>query len=190
MKQVIILFLISAILFSCTASKEYVYHVEMTKPKPSTTLEFENDTFHISFSLEPKYIEFTLYNKSNDGLKFSWDEVAISINGKSYRVVHKETGMYKVNDVQPPTTVPPQSNIKDFLLPTDNIRYAPSGNSARTITMFTDLFPTMDYGNKKKKAAILGQIGSRITIFLPYYIKGQYVSQSYDLLIKNIYPKK
>ena len=53
-------------------------------------------------------------------------------------------------------------------------------------TTFLTMFPTYDYGKKKTKAAALALKGTRITIFLPFYMSGKYVSSYYDIMINNV----
>jgi hypothetical protein len=121
-----------------------------------------------------------LLNKSNEGIKISWDEVSFSINGEAYRAVHKATGVMSINMVQPPTTIPPRASLQDYLVPSSNIKIQSGG------TIIQNMFPTYDYGNKKTKAAALALKGTRITVFLPYYMAGKYVSAYYDIMINNV----
>jgi len=189
MRNATILLFIASVLASC-AGKVYTYSVEMTHPTYSKQLFYENDTFSIAFQLQPKWIEFTIYNKSTDGIKINWDEVSFSVDGKTHRVVHKETGTYKITDVQPPTTIPPKSNLKDFIISTDKLVMA-QGSTFNFVTLnVRDQFPDNDFGNKKTKEFILSYKGNRVTIFMPYYVRGQYVSQYYDLMIRDVYPRK
>lgn len=167
-------------LSACTPSRYYAYDVELTHPVHNQKLEYSNDTLEIDFVLEPKWISFTLLNKSNDGIKISWDEVSFSINGQAYRAVHKATGVLSINMVQPPTTIPPRASLQDYLIPSSNIKG--SGGSTTILSMF----PTYDYGNKKTKATALALKGTRVTIFLPYYMAGKYVSAYYDIMINNV----
>lgn len=175
------------ILQSCS-TKIWGYDVDMEYPAHSHTLEYENDTFHIAFKLNTKSIEFTIYNKSNDGIKIEWDQVSFSINGKTHRIIHKETGLIRITEVQPPTTIPPKSNLVDYLVPTDKIYVGNNPISWSTIMKIDDLFPINDYGNKKIRNKISLLKGARITVFLPYFIGNKYVSQYYDLIIKDIQP--
>lgn len=106
----IALFLICTVFtIGCSSQKYYSYDVSMTYPKESKQLFFENDTFSVTFNLNEKAIETFIYNKSNSGIRINWDEVSFSINGKTYRAVHAQTALRSINDVQPPTTIPPRS---------------------------------------------------------------------------------
>jgi hypothetical protein len=188
MKRVIIILSIALMLAGC-AGRVYTYSVEMTHPVNSKQLFYENDTFSIAFQLLPKWIEFTIYNKSTDGIRINWDEVSFSVDGITHRIVHKETGTYKITDVQPPTTIPPKSNLKDFIISTDKLVVTQGSFNFVSLNV-NEQFPDNDYGNKKKKEFILSYKGNRITIFMPYYVRGQYISQYYDLMIRDVAPKK
>ena len=156
----------------------------MTHPVKNQKLEYFNDTLEIDFVLEPKWISFTLLNKSTEGIKINWDEVSFSINGEALRAVHKQTGVLSINMAQPPTTIPPRSSLQDYLIPGDKVKSTMSYGKMNTT--ISAMFPTYDYGNKKTKAAALALKGTRITIFLPYYMGGKYVSAYYDVMINNV----
>ena len=161
-------------------SIKILYIIIKHSPIKNQKLEYINDTLEIDFVLEPKWISFTLLNKSNEGIKISWDEVSFSINGQAYRAVHKVTGVNSINMVQPPTTIPPKSSLQDYLVPASNVKFQ-SGQ-----TVIVNMFPTYDYGNKKTKATALALKGTRVTVFLPYYMAGKYVSAYYDIMINNV----
>jgi hypothetical protein len=156
----------------------------MTYPTKSKQLEYTNDTLNINFSLKPKYIEFNLLNRFNDGIKISWDEVSISINGKAKRIVHKETGVYKITDVQPPTTIPPKSSLKDMLIPSSNVKFASSGGLPFTVVK--NILPIQGTGKKAWDEVKRKYKGTRITVFLPVYIAGKYQSYYYDFMIDDV----
>lgn len=168
---------------SCTA-KYFNYNIRMTHPVISNGLEYENDTFYISFDITSKTINFTILNKIEDGIKINWDEVSFSINGKAQRAVHKETGVYKISDMQPPTTIPPKSTLKDFLIPTTNIKYTNFAN--RTYTIIGEILPKQEFGKKNQNAVIKKYKGTKITVFMPFYIGGKYLTRYYDFTIDDI----
>src|SRR5436190_1463481 len=170
-------------LISCT-NKFFQYQVTMTHPVKSKVLEYENDTFYISFAIRYQSIKFLILNKLYDGMKINWDEVSFSINGKAQRAVHKETGVLKVNDVQPPTTIPPKSTLEDFLIPTSSLHYAT--NSSNTYTIVGYILPYEESGKSKQQAVINRITGTRITVFLPFYLGGIYHSKYYDFMIDDV----
>jgi hypothetical protein len=171
------------LLCSC-ASRYYIYDVSQTYPAQSKKLEYSNDTLTINFDLKPKYVEFTLLNRFNDGIKINWDEVSLSINGKAKRIVHKETGVYKITDVQPPTTIPPKSSLKDMLIPSSNVKFVSSGGIPFTVVKY--ILPVQGTGKKQWDEVKQKYIGTKITVFLPIYIAGKYQSYYYDFMINDV----
>src|SRR5688572_5146262 len=95
--------LLIILLTSCAKTLFYSYKSTMTPATISDSLTYENDTMKIKFALEPKQLGFRIDNKLNDAIHIKWDEASMSINGTSYRVVHKETGAVKIRDLQPTT---------------------------------------------------------------------------------------
>jgi hypothetical protein len=158
----------------------------MTYPVTNRSLLFENDTFSIQFEIDNLGVHFTLLNKMYDGIKVNWDEVSFSINGQAQRIVHKETGVYKISDVQPPTTIPPKSSLSDYLVPTSNIRYLNYAN--RSFVFVGSLLPVIVTGKYKIEDAVRKYKGTKITIFLPLYIGNKYVSYFYDIIIDDVTP--
>lgn len=170
---------------SCTTSKTYKYDLLLEKPATSENLVYESDTMQITFSFITEGIGFTLFNNlPNDGIRINWDELSMSTNGKAQRVVHKETGVVKLNDLQPPTTIPPKTMLEDVIIPREYLKvvyYA--GNK---MPVLANVYPTMDYGNKKTREKILSKRGQRVTFYMPFYIRGQYVSNSFEFTIRDV----
>jgi hypothetical protein len=162
----------------------------MTYPVQNSDLIYENDTLKIGFKLNPKDILVNIRNKSETGIKINWDELSFSINAKTYRIVHKETGVIKINEVQPPTTIPPHSVLDDILVPAQNVKSNYSIYFNTYLTHVDDIFPNNDYGFKAKREYIQSMKGGTITIFLPFYMDGKYVSKYYTLNIIDVYKKK
>jgi hypothetical protein len=149
---------------------------------------YENDTMRISFNLDKDRIGFRLDNKLNDALQIRWDEASVSIKGKTYRVAHKETGAYKIRDLQPITTIPPKSYTKDGLIPTEKINYF--NVSGDPIVYVSEIFPDCDYGKDTYKQKISSLRGANIMVYLPIYIAGNYAAKNFQITIRDITPKK
>jgi hypothetical protein len=92
--------------------------------------------------------------------------------------------MTKINDLQPPTTVPPKSTLKDIIVPTENIRFVTS--SGRTSMIISDTYPVYDYGNKSKGNQIMQLKGKRIVLYFPYYIRNNFYSKTFEFTITDI----
>ena len=187
MKRVFILLTPLFLLTSC-ASYKYSYKVFLENPIKSNQLFYENDTLSASFKFSVKGLSLELYNKIDEGIRINWDELSVSENGNAKRIVHKETGMTKVNDLQPPTTIPPKTKLEDFIVASDNIRFA--NIYGKTTMIVKDVYPDYDYGNKKTRERILKLKGQRVTLFFPFYIKNIYYSKVFDFYIQDISFKK
>lgn len=173
-------------------ARSYVYKTEMTHPLQSGDLRFENDTFSIDFDLKPRWVQFVIYNKFSDGIRISWDETSLSLNGKTFRTLHKqtETGGAYVYEVQPSTTIPPNSNLEDYLFPGDTKMFIRSVWDVKPVPEVRGIFPIYDNASKKQKEYILKLKGARLTVFLPFYIGDKYVPNYFDIVIKDIILKK
>ncbi len=176
------------ITFSSCAPYKYQYLLSLDAPVSSNTLNYTNDTLSIGFNFTTKGLGFELYNRSKEGIRINWDELSISENGVAKRVVHKETGMTKINDLQPPTTVPPQSALKDIVVPTENIRFTTS--SGRTSMIISDSYPIYDYGSKSKANQIMELKGKKIIFYFPYYIRNSFYSKTFEFTIFDIEKSK
>ena len=181
MKKLFTIAIVTIILQSC-ASKYLLYDFKMTHPEQSKNLFHENDKFSISFEIGQKMIGINILNKLTDGIRINWDEVSFSINGQAERAVHKSTGIAKITEVQPPTTIPPKSSLQDFLIPESNVHYSTAFGGTYS---FDNLFP-IEEGAKKADKAAAKYKGTKVTIFMPFYIGGKYESYYYDIMIDDV----
>lgn len=186
MKTFFLLILISSTIVCCTPSHFYTYKTQMISPAQSDSLVYENDSLKVKFVIQDKFIIFKIDNKLNEGIKINWDEVSFSVKGFTYRVVHKETGVYKIRDAQFSTTIPPKSYLKDGIIPVDKLVYT----NSTTMPAIKATFPDYDYGNKKTIAQIKKLKGADVIIYLPIYIAGNFVTGSYHVKIVDIIPYK
>lgn len=174
------------LLASCTSTKSYTYYYQMVEPVTSKDLLYENDSIKIAFVIKPQFIQFVLENKMSDGIRINWDETSFSIRGKTYRTIHKETGKQRLTESQPPTTIPPHSFLNDALIPVDkiwNIRSLATGNN---VPIILETFPSKKSSNKTIQQTINNLRGAKIVVYLPMYIKNQFVSKYYDIMINDI----
>ena len=171
-----------ALLFQSCSSKYLLYDFKMTHPEQSKTLFHENDKFSISFDIQKNMIEVNILNKLTEGIRINWDEVSFSINGQTERAVHKSTGAGRITEVQPPTTIPPKSSLQDYLIPASKVHYSPAFGGSYS---FSALFP-IDEGAKKADKVAAKYKGTKVTIFIPFYIGGKYESYYYDIMIDDV----
>lgn len=171
------------ILFVSCAPQQLAYKFQLNQPAPSKSLYYENDSMSIDFAFNPTELQFTLNNKMNDGLKINWDEVSLSLDGKAKRIIHKETGMSKTTDLQPPTTIPPKSSLSDIIVPSDNVSFI------KVYRNYTAQFRPMFPNEVKRKYVdrYLSRKGEKIVLFMPLRIADQYVTQTFYFTIIDIY---
>jgi hypothetical protein len=185
MKYLLIASVLSNIFLGCSSGGKLTYDFEMTYPAQSKELYYENDTMSISFDMQPKYIQIELYNKTNEGIKISWDDVSLSWNGEAYRVIHGETGIAHFTEVQPPTTIPPKAKLKDVLFTTDQVKSTYGLGAQKPTTYLAANFPEVAY-NKKEKAEAMKRKGLKLTLFMPYYLAGKYISRYYEIYLRDV----
>lgn len=168
-------------LVSC-APHYYNYKFRLDEPKPIGPLKFENDTMSVFFKFSPQTLAFTIENRTNDGIKINWDEVSLSINGVAHRVIHKETGLTKVNDLQPPTTIPPRSTLSDLVVPSNRVTFRTVGRT--TYPVYTGTF--LNYNTGKISKEIMNQKGQKLVLFMPFRIADKYVAKTFYFTIEDI----
>lgn len=169
-------------LCSCTLTK-FTYQAKLVYPEPGRDLYYENDTFSVAFSIVQQGVGIDIYNKSQEAIRLNWDEISLSIAGTTYRVVHNQTGVTKINDVQPPTTIPPASHLQDVLMPADNVHII---STKYTVSAENSTFPGYNYGSKIITKQALALKGARVVISLPFYMRNVYVSRYYNIDITDV----
>lgn len=181
----IILLCLTVLVYSCTTYK-YNYKFDMQPVSNSDSLMYENDSLKIRFEMLKEVIKFRIDNKTNQALKIVWDEASFSIDGKSYKVAHKLTGTTKVYEAQPPSTIPPKSYLIDGLIPVDGIIYVRNVFTGAPVPITKVLFPTTDYGSKKKANEIMGWKGLNIAVHIPIYFANNYAARTFSFTISDI----
>jgi hypothetical protein len=185
MKCVFILIAVFTIA-SCRPHRLYSYNASMNPATRSDSLIYEDDSIKVKFTLADDRIKFRLDNKLTQGIRINWDEVSISLNGLSYRVAHKETGAFKLTDIQPVTSIPPKSYLTDGLIPTDKIFYGLNLVTGSPTLIIATIFPSEDYGKKHAREKALQLKGSTVVVYLPLYINNQFVSKSFSITINEV----
>jgi len=181
--KIILYVLIFSTLVSC-APKRYLLVLKM-EPSTEPGANYENDSLKIHFNVTETFIGVKFENKLDKDIKINWDEISFSLNGSSYaRVLHKLTGITKINDVQPTTTIPPHSYIDDKLYPRDKYyvsanRY--SGYWSTSLSYFRIKKP-----NEKSESYMHSRIGNVIVVHMPYYLGNNYVESNFQITIVNV----
>jgi hypothetical protein len=174
------------ILASCRPQLNYRYLTSMQPSTNKDSLIYDNDSLNIRFEIRPKLIWFKYHNKLDKGVRISWDEVSMSIDGNSFRVLHKETGVYKTREIQPTTSIPPRSFLTDGLIPSEKVNYGYSSVTGNNQVTVDDIFPNKDWGSKKIKKKILGLKGKSIMVYLPVYINNNFSSLAFQINIDDV----
>lgn len=178
----------SLLLFSCSATRFYSYDIQLEKPSPSHSLQFENDTIAISFTFKPKYIEYELYNKLGEGIKINWNEISISINEEAKSILHYSRETNEIFHTQPPTIIPPRSKFRDALIPRNRVNYF--DQSKEYITSIQSSFPECDYGNQKTRKRAEQLKGKKILVYIPYYLGNAYRSKTFEFTVVDVKSRK
>jgi hypothetical protein len=92
--------------------------------------------------------------------------------------------------VQPSTTIPPHTQLNDFLIRSSDVSYYTYAGSGYVSIKY--VFPMYNSGNKWTTDRINKLKGSDLNIFLPYDLGTTRISKYYTLHIKDIltYKKK
>lgn len=182
-----ILFLMIAFSIGCTSSKstgspkggktnsihkkvKVSYKYEMVSPKLSSLLFFEDSSISASFIISSNEIDFTLKNKLNDPIKLIWDEASMVVIGSSEKVMHKGVKYIDRNSSMPASTILPNSNLDDLVVPTGNIYYKEGYygtyySSAGGWQTKPLLLSTL---NLPKDSSLIGPLNNQvITLYLP-----------------------
>ncbi len=185
MKYLYLLLIVS--LFSC--KPQYLLVLKMNpSTNPPGGAFYENDTLKMKFVVTDTYIGIRFDNKTNQGIKINWDEISFSLNGRSYaRVLHNLTGVRKINDVQPPTTIPPRSYIDDKLYPRETMSVVSSGGSYYSVNYNFFRSKKVNESNDKYHKS---KIGDKIIIHLPYYLGTSFVESNFEIEIVDVKKKK
>jgi len=105
----------------------YTWDFSFVSPKPSKALTYSDNSLEVLFIVNEKQIDFRIQNKTDSGIKINWDEISIiSTGGRASKIIHSGIRLVDRNNPQAPTFVPPQANITDILVPSENIRYGMS----------------------------------------------------------------
>jgi hypothetical protein len=171
---------------ACTPYRNFSYETSMTPSTQSDSLIYEDDSIKVKFTLADDRLKLRLDNKLNQGIRINWDEVSISLNGQSFRVAHKETGVFKTSDVQPVTSIPPKSFLTDGLIPTDKISYNRLISTGTSTVILAKMFPSADNGKKNIRAKALALKGSTVIVYMPLYINNQFVSKCFSITIHDV----
>jgi hypothetical protein len=152
----------------------YDWNFALQQPSPNNGLSYVDDNISIVFLIDKERIGFEIQNKSDAAMKINWDEVSfISPDDRASRVIHSGIRLIEKDSPQTPTLIPPNSRIKDFIVPSDNIVFSSGWKTY-------ELFP----------GEAVNFNGKKFTIYFPMDIKGnkKEYSFSFNIIINELVP--
>jgi hypothetical protein len=110
-------------------TQEMLHHQTIIAVKGNEAVELKG--IKVSFSypeLTDKPRDFgvlpiSVENKTGSAVELVWDNCTIILDGQSQGVIHEGVRMINTGSAMTNTTVPPNSTIKDFIVPVNNWRY-------------------------------------------------------------------
>lgn len=149
--------------------KEYAFR--LINPASSASTDFEDDLLRISFVLNRNQFGFTLFNKTDEPIRFDWDKLAyVDANGESHRVIHAGIRYIERDRPQAPTIVPPNAKVSDLIFPVDYIRWQ-SGISRVGDWKVEGILPRAELATEYR--------GKRLSIFMPLEINGKFKNYNF-----------
>ena len=130
-------------------------------------------------------IGFELYNKLDDALKINWKEISVSINGDTKRVIPSHAYTVGFPGKEHAIMVAPKSKIKDMIRTSDKIDYS---DTSKTLPEL-NTYPEYDQNWAPYRNYIMGLKGTKIIIYLPYYLRDIYCSKTFEFVIADVQPK-
>lgn len=181
-----LLSLCTVFLSSCVIGTVYTYDIRLERPVQSKNLQFENDTMSINFVFEPEHIYFNLFNKLDDAIKINWKDISVSIDGETKRVIPSYSYNVGFPGKEQSVTVAPRSKIGDVIRTTDKLGY---DDTSRLPTGRLNMYPQSDGNHPPTREYILGLKGKRILIYMPFYLRNEFYSKTFEFVIADIQPQ-
>jgi len=169
--------------------KRYIYEYSMTTSS-SKDMSFNDDKIDIVFSIDEQEINFTLKNKTKDTLKIIWDNATIVLNGKVNKTIHKGVKFINKNEAQPASTIPPNAEIDDLLIPTEHIFYNNIYNQWDCFGLFpTDNRNSSLFPDENITKVILNSKGVKFGLYLPIEYQGKIMDYNFEFQIASVKQK-
>ena len=160
----------------------YLYAYSMTVPQKSDQLIFRDNYVYIQFNIDASAINFQMQNISAASMSIVWEKVSIGVNKRTYSV--RNTSNFYSTDMSTPTplVIPPLGYIRETIIPRENV-YMEKGNWVEK-----ELFLTNDHGYPRVKKAIVGFVGSEVTLSIPVKIGEIVVEYPFTFKVSKVTP--
>lgn len=146
--------------FTPGVGRKFSYSYRLVSPTQSRGLFFQDGRVRFQFAIDEAAVTFRLQNTTDQPIHLMWGEASMAVNNRATRVRHA-SDLYSDSIAGGTFTLPPQGFVRDLVMPASNIR------SNETSWVETDLFPTTDRGNDRRRQQILRNVGKQLKFFLP-----------------------
>jgi len=131
--------------------------------------------------LSPYRLSFLLANHTDRSIRIIWDEAAyVDANGVSHRVIHEGVKYIDRSASQPPSVVPPNSEIHDSIIPVDHV-YFMSGQYGGWGEL--PLLPVSAYSKKHMESIVEQYVGKTLRVLLPIELQNVVVDYIFTFRI-------
>jgi hypothetical protein len=176
----IIALLLELTVSSCSGSSRsvkqqqrwYGFEFELVNTRKQNSLEFVNDNFRVSFSVNDTIVAVDISNLTNQSIYIHYQRAMIGINNKYYPVGFVENELFMSASL----TVPRYGSVET--------KIAPMRGSQKN--KMQPLFKNTDNADSLIRKEILKQFGSTLTLILPMTINGEEAEQNFVLTVKKI----
>ncbi len=186
--RLIYFLIISILLSSCSglmnapASVNYIYTYTMAQPQKSDQMIFRDNYLFIQFFFDASAISFQLQNISEASMSVVWEKVSLGVKKRTYSVRNNST-FYSAGHAAPPLLViPPLGYIRERVIPREHV-YVEKNKWVEK-----EIFLTNDRGSQKIKKAIMGMVGSEVTLTIPIKIGEIVVEYPFVFKVNKITP--
>jgi hypothetical protein len=194
--------IIMTVLSGCTSlmmGTKYQYNYGLikkdsisTEVDSSSVMRFSDNMIVADFRIGATSISFNIQNKTEDVMEIIWDKSSIVLFGTSHKIIHGEDNYKDRSGPQPPTVIPPNSDIDDLVLPSDNISYRAGSYNQYYVSpgewTENDLFPLSDNNKDKLKNRILSSKGKFFSLYLPIQYQGKTLNYTFNFMVTSVQP--
>ena len=119
-KMPVLLFAILIPIF-CFSQEPVKYIFSLEKPAGDSNLQYGNEKILFTFSFDETGINVQITNRDSKSITLLWNDVNLFENGNTERIIHE--GVINTAFLNP-IVIPPQSNLKDHIVPLKNAAYS------------------------------------------------------------------
>lgn len=158
------------------------FNYELISPTPVDVMTAEDDSSKVSFWIpvsEPRFINFTFTNKLDIPVKIMWDDASMSLNGYTYKIIHKGSIINSANFLSQPTNIAGKQFLKERISPSEK---AIIKCGRRNENCKYELLPFLPHTYGRA----LQFDNSKIVILIPIQISGNTFNKVYEISAKLI----